>query len=278
MKENKWELRIFIIVSLISGWIGVFVNQIVPSQGEESLGLLIWLILPCLLSLLLRLIHRDWENMGLKPRFSGNGLIYLMAFLIYPMMTIFSIGAAYGTGNLKILDLHFGNVIPAMVTLIFSGLFKNIIEEFAWRGYMTPKLMYWIKNDWALYLSTGLVWALWHLPYYLVLLSSRNFMEIDRLPYTILATLTILLWSPMFTEFYRISKSIWPGVLIRTVGHGIILSLFMTGTFLAIESGAIIWLHPLIGLLPNIIILLIGLALRKYRINCESGGKVGTGI
>lgn len=52
---------IFVFVVLLSGWLGVLVDQFLPEQPiGNSLGMGIWLVLPLLTTILLRAIWRGW--------------------------------------------------------------------------------------------------------------------------------------------------------------------------------------------------------------------------
>lgn len=68
MKKLKRNIFIFSIVTLTSGWIGVFIDNIFTEQPEgNSLGMLIWLVLPFLTSIILRITSHDRKDTGVKP-------------------------------------------------------------------------------------------------------------------------------------------------------------------------------------------------------------------
>ena len=68
--KRKIYLAIFIFVILVSGWLGVLLDSMLPKQPKgNSLGMGLWLVLPLFTALLLRLISRDWEDFGVKPLF-----------------------------------------------------------------------------------------------------------------------------------------------------------------------------------------------------------------
>ncbi|MBB2183598.1 hypothetical protein H0486_12000 [Lachnospiraceae bacterium MD1] len=76
--KSKRNLIIFIIVALGSGWLGVFVDNILTEQPEgNSLGMGLWLILPLIFSVILRIINHDWKDGGLKTHFKNNRKWYL---------------------------------------------------------------------------------------------------------------------------------------------------------------------------------------------------------
>lgn len=54
-KSLKLYLLIFVLTVLASGWIGVFLDSLLTNQPEgNTLGMGLWLILPFLVSILLR--------------------------------------------------------------------------------------------------------------------------------------------------------------------------------------------------------------------------------
>ena len=70
MKTLKRNIIIFSVVALASGWIGVFVDNILTEQPNgNSLGMLIWLVLPFLVSVILRITSHDRRDIGVKPNF-----------------------------------------------------------------------------------------------------------------------------------------------------------------------------------------------------------------
>ncbi len=54
---NKQTIRniiLFTIVVILSGWIGILIDKVIPEQPDgDSLGMGIWLVLPLLASILL---------------------------------------------------------------------------------------------------------------------------------------------------------------------------------------------------------------------------------
>ena len=81
------NLIIFVIAINLLGWMGWILAQ---DSTEESVGLgtLIWLGTPLLVSLLIRLFSKDWEDIGIKPNFKGNGRWY--AFRFFPLLWLWS--------------------------------------------------------------------------------------------------------------------------------------------------------------------------------------------
>src|SRR5690606_29729251 len=99
------------------------------------------------------------------------------------------------------VELH--ALLPLIGASIAGNLVKNIFEEFAWRGYLTPKLIELNLHDGMIYLVTGLVWALWHAPYYLVFLPDSFFETTSRMGVLLIGCVLMVAWSVMYVELYR---------------------------------------------------------------------------
>ena len=80
--------------------------------------------------------------------------------------------------------------------------------------------------------------------------------------------ITMILWSVMFIELYRVTKSIWPGVVLHMVEDSLINPLVISG-FISIAAGKEILISPIIGIITSILYLLIGLGIRTYRIQAS---------
>ncbi|WP_407946417.1 CPBP family glutamic-type intramembrane protease [Paenibacillus alkaliterrae] len=48
---------------------------------------------------------------------------------------------------------------------LIPAFIKNIFEEFAWRGYLAPKLYSIGYNRLFIHICVGLIWGAWHVPY-----------------------------------------------------------------------------------------------------------------
>ena len=54
-----------------------------------------------------------------------------------------------------------------MAASAVATVLKNVAEEGAWRGYLTPALIGRRLPDPWIWLVVGMIWGLWHIPYYL---------------------------------------------------------------------------------------------------------------
>ena len=270
MNKTIRNIIIFIFVSLSCGWLGLFIDKIIgPQPSGESLGMGIWLILPLITTLLLRTFAGDgWKDIGLKLNLKGNVKWYIISIMISPLVIamILIIGKISGW-------INFSNFRTEAYLAVFFGtlivnLIKNFFEESVWRGYLTTKLLKTKIKDIWLYLIVGGVWGLWHLPYYLFFFPHSAMYEIlpvGRSVFAIISIFSIVFWSIMFVEIYRLTESIWPAVLLHVVGNSLINHLVTDGHII-IAWGKEIWISPVIGIITSLLYVCVGLILRHYRI------------
>lgn len=91
-------------------------------------------------------------------------------------------------------------------------------------------------------------------------------LHFGRVGFAILALGIMLLWTPFFTELYRLSKSTGPCVLAHMIEDAIPTFLIhVTGIF-TFKGLSDVFLNPISGLLSGCIFLAFGLFLRKKRI------------
>lgn len=246
------------------------VDSVLTEQPEgDSLGMGVWLVLPMLTALVIILISRlSWKELGLKPNFKGNIKWYLASILIFPVVTaiVMLIGATTNWIDLSAFALR--PFIVAFGSTMFVNFIIDIFEETAWRGYLTSQLLKLNLNDWKLYLIVGCVWAAWHIPYYLVFLPEADIqavMPVSRAIYVGVAFTTFLCWTVMFTELFRVTKSVWPCVILHTVEDSLINLLVISG-YISIAVGKEILVSPINGIIASILYLAVGLGIRAYRI------------
>lgn len=274
LRKTKSNLILFIVITLASGWIGVLIDNLLEEQPKgNSLGMGLWLIIPFLTVLILRIINRDWKDFGLKPHFKGNLKWYLVAIIIYPLVTIITIGIALVLGCVDISNFDMNTFLSLAIVSIGGNFIKNIFEEFSWRGYLTPKLVELKANDLIIYIVSGLVWALWHSAYYLVFLPDNYFESISRVGMILTGCVIMTCWTVMYVEINRLTKSVWPCVIMHAVEDAIPTVLVMVGAFITLTNNSDVYLNPITGVVATILFLGIGLVLRAVRIKNEITAK-----
>ena len=272
--ENKY-IVLFIAIALLSGWIGLLVDMAIPDQpDEQTLGMGIWLVLPFLSGIAIRFFRRDWKDFGIRPRLRENIRWYVLALLIFPVVTLLFTFIAWVFGLAKISQLSTLSLAPIIASL-FVGLFiKNIFEDFAWQGFLTPKLVKAKMPDLHIYLVVGLVWAFWHAPYYLFFLPDSFYSTMmDRVLDTfVFSPIVIVIWAVVFVEMTRLTGSVWPAVLMHTVEDAIPNYLVFEEQLIQFAGAGDFLFNPLRGILPLIAFLAFGLWLRRKRL--ERDGKL----
>ncbi|KAF5046306.1 hypothetical protein DSECCO2_472190 [anaerobic digester metagenome] len=264
---------VFIVVVILSGWIGVLVDSVLTEQPKgDSPGMGIWLVTPMLAAITMTIFSKgNWNDLGFKPNFKRNIKWYFIAALVFPVVTsiVLIIGVITDWIDLSTLDLR-PFILVFSSTLLFNFI-KNIFDGTPLFSYLTPKLVKLNFNDWKIYLTVGSVWGIWHLPYFLVFLPETDIqavLPVSRAITIIIMIITMILWSVMFIELYRVTKSIWPGVVLHMVEDSLINPLVISG-FISIAAGKEILISPIIGIITSILYLLIGLGIRTYRIQAS---------
>jgi hypothetical protein len=273
-KKTIRNLGIFIFVALASGWFGLLIDRSVEQQPNgESLGMAVWLILPLLTTILLRLFAGDgWKDIGIKPNFRGNVKWYLISVIIFPVVTLAVLAIGKLSGWINFSNFRIDAYLVGFAGTLVVNFIKNIFEESVWRGYLTAKLLKLKTKDIRIYLIVGGVWGLWHLPYYLYFLPESDMYQVlpfDRFAFALMAILTMIGWSVMFVELYIITKSIWPVVILHMIEDSLINHLVIDG-HITIASGKEILISPIAGIITFVFYLIVGLLLRKNRIKKEN--------
>ena len=272
MTKTKHSLEIFVIITLASGWLGVLLDTILTEQPEgDSLGMGLWLVLPLLTAIILSTIKKDWKNSGLTPKFKGNLKWYLLSLTAFPVVGAVSLTVAKLFGKVDLSAMEIGVIFPIIASAFILNIIKNVFEEFAWRGFLTPKLMEYKLSDWLLYIVSGLVWALWHVPYYLIFLDESVFeaLSISRIGFTVLASIIMLCWNVLYVEMFRLTKTVWTCTVMHAAEDGVIMTLFIGRYYLFTNSLAHWIFDPHIGVVATTFILTSGIILRSIRIKKE---------
>lgn len=265
-------LIVFCIVTLLSGWIGYAIDlEIGPQSEQETLGMLIWLVLPFFTALIITLKSGDWRQLGWKPVISDNIRWYMLALLAYPAVTLCVVLIGKNLGWTSTQGFSWDIYLSAGVATLIPNFIKNIFEEFVWRGYLTRKLLQSKVSDLTLYLIVGSIWGLWHLPYYLHFLDHSiiaQIWDVDRISFSVVAVLTMMAWTVLFVEIVRITGSIWPAVLLHTIEDSTINHLLIDRHILVEEHVLVV--SPISGIIATAAYFAIGLWLRKERRKLES--------
>ena len=269
MQKIIRNISIFAFISLSSGWLGLLIDKFIESsQNGDTLGMGIWLVLPLIATLLLRMFAGDgWKDIGFKPNFKGNIRWYFVSLIIFPCVTasILLFGKIFGWINFT--NFRIEAYFTGFLSVLIINFVKNIFEETVWRGYLTGKLLKTRINDIWLYLIVGGIWALWHLPYFLYFLPSSVIHQVlpaGRITLSILSIFTMICWSVMYVELFRLTRSIWPVVLLHMIEDSLINHLVIDG-HITITFGKEILISPIYGIITSMLYIGVGLLIRYYR-------------
>ena len=265
------NLIIFAVVTLSAGWIGAWVNTIIPSPSpQESLGILIFLLLPFLTVFLLRGLGGDgWKDFGLRLNLKDNLGWYIFALLVHPVSIIFVLllGAVFGVTSFEgLFDKGFGALFSFIAFGFVASLLKNIAEEFAWRGYLTPRFNTLGLGNFTNHILTGVIWGLWHVPYWLFLIGPEIINEYSELGITgfiIMGLIGIFPSALIYGELRLKTDSLWPAFLAHNLVNAIIPQLLLSGFVSVATKAQLVFSPGLDGLLMIVFTLGVGLWMLK---------------
>ena len=281
----KRNVIIFAFFSTLCGWIGYVVDKVTGQAhyenigteiGSGSLGMLFWLVTPLICTIFLRSFGRDgWKEAGFSINFKNNKKLYLISFLVYPLVTMIVIFLGLMTQGIRVTDVkvEFTAYLGILLTQIGTQFIKNIFEESVWRAYLTNQLIKLKLSDLKLYLLVGFIWWIWHLPYIMKFLSEReiqNTLPVGRFTFFLIGMITVACWTVMYTEIFRITKSVWPLVIMHTMEDAVISPLLLLG-FVSVEKNQAFLFSLSVGMIPTILYLTVGLVIRKWRKKQEYG-------
>lgn len=245
------------MVAIVSGWAGYGLDRMTGSTGSEGVGQLLWIVSPVLSGLLLRSIAGDGlHDLGLRPSFAGNGRWYLFALLCSPVCSLISALAGQVTGLMQPCLYDAGYLFRLASLAMLPSFIKNIFEEFAWRGYLTPRLSAAGVPDAVNHLLTGLVWAAWHVPYYLFFLDRETFAAIapHGLPlFFAMMVAGVVSLAFVYGELRLVTGSVWPTVVLHTGSNAVTGTLLLNGVF-RMAPMADLLVSPLPGSVASIVL------------------------
>ena len=272
--KNRTKRNLVIFTVLVLGF-AVLSKIIEPftippgaDPGTSGLGQLLWIITPFVVMLLLRIFGGDgWADLGLSPKFKGNGFWWLVSVLIFPVVIAISVLLGTLFGVLE-LDTNMSSAfMAALVTGLLAAMIKNVFEEFAWRGYLAPKVYSLNLNIWLSHAIVGIVWGAWHLPFVFVF---WTYLTPDMLWYFVpLLFLGTFSQSVVYGEIRLATDSVLPAWLMHTIGNTIGNALLLSG-FVVLQRGRELWVSPGVESVSSIILMFaVGYWLHQRRKKIE---------
>jgi len=197
-------------------------------------------------------LRGDWTAQAmliawLWPVFCGLGTYGISWVAGFTHFAWTSVGSDYGTwGPENLLGLSIaglpvshGFALRLLASLFFSipACLQSFGEEVGWRGYLLTRL-FDAKIPAPVFLN-GLIWGLWHIPFFLAWEPSRNLPERRSISLFFFVASTVAL--AYLLSYLRLrSGSIWPAVLAHASSNVI----FMLG-FDAFTVASPFWLGEL---------------------------------
>ncbi len=263
-KRTIRNILIFSVLVNVVAWLGPLLGGDPTSPG---LGFLVWGTAPMVICLLMRIVTKDWSDLGIKPEFRKNIIWYLVSLLVYPL----AIGLTLFIGNLisatSISNFSFGSfvqlLLPALVIYFFFALF----EEVGWRGYLAPKMYSLGLNAIIAHALVAVVWAAWHLPYISQLSAYTAEGVATYVPRLYLGAFA---FSIVYGEIRMITNTFWPAVLMHWVGNAIANPL-VTGFVVLAAGQEYLGSIGVDGLVMIGFFGLLGLGINRWRVSMISG-------
>jgi membrane protease YdiL (CAAX protease family) len=274
MNKTVRNIIIVAIFTVGGGWLGIWLNQITGNTNPplQSLGALVWLTTPALSGFFLRAFGGDgWKDAGFGLNLRSGWKWYLVAILVYPLAALltFGMGALLGAVSADGFATQGMNTYFTAVGVILIGsLMKNFFEEFAWRGYLTPRLEAAKVHPLLNHLIVGVLWWLWHLPYYYYFLERatlENSISTSIPVFLVLGFLSVISTSILFGELRLISNSVWPVFVLHEVVNGFSLPLIFNGFIQLNGTAGVIFSPANEGIVTSILLGLTGWMLYQYR-------------
>lgn len=269
--------RNIIIVTLFTvggGWLGIWLNNLTGNTQPpmQSLGVLVWLVTPALSGVLLRAFGGDgWKDSGFGLNLPSGWKWYLVAILVYPLASLltFGLGALLGILHADGFATQGFDAYLSVAGVMFAGsLMKNLFEEFAWRGYLTPRLDAAKAHPMVNHFIVGILWMSWHLPYYYYYLDREvlNSAITTSIPVFILTGYLVTFPTAiLFGELRLLSKSVWPVFLLHNVINALSMPLIMNGFIKLNGPLGFIFTPTNEGIITSILFGVAGWMLYQYR-------------
>jgi membrane protease YdiL (CAAX protease family) len=240
----RLNFTIFALAAVGAGWLGVLLDlgagaeltsSVATSDSSGTLGLAVFILLPVVTALVLYFVSRDGAGpLGLTLRLRRPVRWFGAAVLLYPLATAIALGVGIATGTADLSTAPAAGkpaFLAAFVAILGFQVIKNLFEEFTFRGYGTrTALAMGLPGRLTPHLLVGVVWALWHLPLYLVWTPAADMRLVTSLPWPLFAPLFIAgltAAAVVYGEMRARTGSIWPGVVLHSVSNAIVTPLLV---------------------------------------------------
>lgn len=245
-RRARLNFALFALATIGAGWAGVAVDRasgaelasdVATSSGDGTPGLALFIAGPAVVALALYVLSRDGAGpLGLTMRFAHRTRWFAAAAALYPAVTVITVGLgiAAGVATLSLASPPGSpSYLAAFLAVLAVQAIKNPIEEFIFRGYGTRTAMaLGLRGAAAPHLLVGVVWALWHLPLYLVWTSPSDMSLVTSLSWPLFLPLLVaglVAASLVYGELRVQTGSIWPGVVLHSMSNAVATPLLVNG-------------------------------------------------
>ncbi len=227
---------IFAVVAVTVGWAGIAFDEATGQPPNNSLGMGLWFAAPALVAVVLVVFHPDGAGpLGLTLRFGDRAGWFGFAALVYPVVTALVVvaGTASGLSTLHSTGSDGSSAMIVAMAAALPGLaIKNTIEEFIWRGFGTRTALATGIPRLGSHVVVGVTCGLWHLPLYMHFMAKADFGDLTSLPWALFIPLFfagVIAAAVVLGELRLRTGSIWPGVVMHTVGGAVVNTLVVDG-------------------------------------------------
>ena len=246
MTRARVALALFAVGCLGAGWLGVALDRaqgvdltagVAFSRSSGTSGQGVFLVLPALVAITLFLAIRDGAGpLGFTIRFPDRGRWLLGSVVLFPVVAALTVGAGVALGAVTWSTSPSAgkpSLIAAFLVVTAIQVPKNLLEEFAFRGYGTRTAMAaGLPGRATPHLVVGLIWALWHLPLYLVWTSPSDLRMITSATgpaFLALLVVGVVATALVYGELRVRTGSLWPPVVLHTMANAVATPLLVNG-------------------------------------------------
>ena len=235
-RHARINFAIFAAVAITIGWVGIALDEATDQPAANSLGMGLWFVAPLLAAIVLHRLRPDGAGpLGLTLRFRGRARWFALAATVYPVATALIVLPAIASG-VGVFDASgsggSSTLILAMVPVVPGMLLKNTIEELTWRGFGTRTAFATGMSRLGSHVLLGVVYGLWHLPLYARFMDRAEFGTVTSLSWPVFVPIFmagVIVTTVILGEIRLRTGSIWPGVVMHTVGGAVVNTLIVDG-------------------------------------------------
>jgi membrane protease YdiL (CAAX protease family) len=272
------NIVIFCAGVIALGWLGRWLDLRGGPPAEGRGGMALWILSPLLVSLLLRGFAGDgWADLGVRPRLRRNASWYAVSALAYPILAGLVLLVGHLSGALRFAGPGGGPaaggpsssagvpdlLLQSFALLLLPQLLTNVAEESGFRGYLAPKLTALGLPALASHVIVGIVWGVWHLPYLRAITPYTSEAFATLAPRFIAGTIAA---SVVYGEIRLLSRSVWPAIVMQTIGGCFIGALLLNGLAAVPQSNRAFFLPTLEGWFLMLLFAGAGLAIHELRV------------